>query len=575
MSVVNGFMIVLMILLLTYTFYRLVRKKSLLMTIPACCQVFSLAIAVPGFIDNVEAHPVIQASNLILGILLPAVFFLVDYRSMINKIKSKGIYNGLVEASVQPEPDTRCLPAEGINHPARERQTGEIMKDLENLPEEIRKNIRKSLNHTHSLIKENKPADAYYIYDTLANVTGTSHMLYYNLADICYRLGKYDEAAEACKKALELADKAAYKVQDLYYNLGNALFMLQKYEKAAKNYEKVLEIDPSNIPACENLAFTYVHMGEKDKGIKLLDHLKTGEGSYRAYFISGKLLNEAARYQEAEEELKNCIKLEPAGIEARDELGKALLRQNKYEAALEIFEEIIKLNPDEYTAWCSRANLCSRLKRWEDTVSSYNEAIRLKPDNCKNYYNLAAALEECGSGDLAIEAYKNAIKVNPDFTEAYNNLGIALSIAGRQQEAQDVYEEGIKLNPQDFSLFFNMGMNLFETGRYMEAVAAYRNALDINPGELEIYYCLGAALTELRRYNDAIEAYKSALSIKPSDGELHYNIAAIYAMLGRYDIAGENLKQAIALKEDVRTDAMKNRAFDGMRGRNDFKEMVS
>jgi tetratricopeptide (TPR) repeat protein len=575
MSVVNGFLIVLMILLLTYTFYRLVRKKSLLMVIPACCQVFSLAVALPGFIDNVEAIPVVQASNLLLGILLPAFFILIDYHSMVKKVKNKGIYNGLVEATLKSEPDTRCLPSEGINRPAREKQIVEIMKDLKNLPEDIQKNIRKSLNHAQSLISENKLSDAYYIYDTLAKVTGASYMLFYNAADICYRLGRYNDASESYKKALELADQASLKVQELYYNHGNTYFMLKKYEKAASSFEKALEIDPSNIPANENLAFTYVHMGEKEKGIGLLNRLKTGDGSYRASFISGRLLNDASRYQEAEAELRNCIKLQPLGIEARDELGKALLRQNKYEAALEIFEEIIKLKPDEYQAWCSRASLFSRLKRWSDAASSYSEAIKLRPDNYRNYYNMAVALEECGSWESAIEAYRNTIKVNPAFADAYNNLGIALSIAGKQQEALAVYEEGIRINRQDFSLFFNMGMNLFEAGRYIEAVASYRNALDINPKELEVYYCLGAALTELRHYNDAIEAYKSALNIKPSDGELHYNIAAIYAMLGRYDIAGENLKQAISLKEDVRSDARKNRAFDGMRGRKDFREMVS
>ena len=365
MSVVNGFLIVLMLLLLTYTFYRLVRKRSLLMIIPACCQVFSLAVAIPGFIDNVEALPVIQASNLIFGILLPAVYIFADYRTMIKKVKSNGIYNGFVEAPLHSAPDTRCLPAEGINRPAREKQTGEIMKDLNHLPEEIQKNIRKSLNHLHSLISENKLADAYIVYDTLSRVAGTSYALYYNLADICYRLGKYNDAAEAYKKALEFADKAVTNVQDLYYNLGNTFFMLKKYEKAANNYEKALESEPSNVPACENLAFAYVHMGEKDKGIKLLDRIKTGDGGYRAYFISGRLLNDAARYPEAEEEFKKCIKLEPAAIDARDELGKALLRQNKFTAALEVFEEILKLNPDEYAAWCSRASTwCGRAASW-------------------------------------------------------------------------------------------------------------------------------------------------------------------------------------------------------------------
>ena len=120
-----------------------------------------------------------------------------------------------------------------------------------------------------------------------------------------------------------------------------------------------------------------------------------------------------------------------------------------------------------------------------------------------------------------------------------------------------------------------MNSAFFSIWVYAQAAAAYRDALEIKPDELEIYYYLGAALTELRRYNDAIDAYKSALKIKPEDGELHYGLAAIYAMLGRYDIAGDNLKCAIELKSEVRLDAMRNKAFDGMRGRSDFKEMIS
>lgn len=575
MTVINGFIIVFMLLLLAYSLYRLFRKKSLLMVIPVCSQVFSLVIAVLSMIHDVEAPQYIELAYVLLGILPPSVFLFIDYVRMIRKIKSGGIYEGLVEQPARPASAPACLPPEGINEPAREKQIQEIMKELKNLPEDIQKNVRKCLGHAHALLGEKDAAGPYYIYGACARIAGSSYMLYYNWACICYRLKKYEEALENCKKALEFAKDAPLEQQDILYNMGNAYYMLESYGNAAKSFEKALEANGENIQAAENLAFTYVRMGEKEKGIELLSNTKADQGNFRPHFISGRLLHEAGQYARAEEELMKSARMRPDSIEALEELSRVLMKQEKNEAALEVFDKILGLEPDYYNAWSNKGHVNSKLGRWKEAAASYREAVRVRPDSSKSYYNMAVALQECGNSKAAADAFKNAIRINPGFVDAYNNLGITLSLAGRYEEALEVYEEGIKRNPRDFSLFFNMGTSLFETGRYMEAAAAYRDALELKPDELEIYYYLGAALTEIRHYNDAIEAYKSALEIKPTDGELHYNIAAIYAMLGRYDIAGENLKHAIELDGEVRRDAMQNKAFDGMRGRSDFKKMIS
>ncbi|MEN6315312.1 MAG: tetratricopeptide repeat protein [Clostridiaceae bacterium] len=575
MTVINSFIIVLVLLLLIYSLYRLFRKKSLLMVIPACAQVFSLVIAILSLIHDVEVPQYIELAYILLGILPPSVFLFIDYVRMIRKVKSRGIYEGLVEQPAKTAPVPACLPPEGINEPAKEKQIQDVMKDLKNLPDDIQKNVRKCLGHAHALLGENDLAGPYYIYSTCAKIAGSSYMLYYNWACICYRLKKYEEVLENCKKALELLNGTVSEQQDILYNMGNAYYMLDNYGSAARSFEKVLEVNGENVQSVENLAFTYVHMGEKEKGIELLSNTKADPGNFRAHFISGRLLHEAGEYARAEEELRKSARLRPDSIEVLEELGRVLMKQEKNEAALEVFDEILKLAPDHYNTWSNKAHVNSKLGSWKEAAASYKEAVRIRPDSSISYYNMAIALQECGNSKAAADAFKSAIRINPGFVAAYNNLGITLSLAGRYEEALEVYEEGIKRNPHDFSLFFNMGMSLFETGKHMEAAAAYRDALDLKPDELEIYYYLGAALTEIRHYNDAIEAYKSALDIKPTDGELHYNIAAIYAMLGRYDIAVENLKHAIELDSEVRSDIMQNRAFDGMRSRNDFKEMIS
>lgn len=573
-TVINGFIIVSMLVLLLYSFYRMLRKKSLLMLIPVCVQIFPIPLAVLSFINDVEALPFVEASYIIFGILIPVFFIIHDYKVMTCKIKTTGSFTGLVEKAPAADALTFSLPPEGINPLAGDMQISEIMKDLKKLPEDLQKNFRKCISHANSLRADKDPERAYYIYDTLAKAANSSYMLYYNLAGICFSLGKYDEALEAYKKAQELSGPDDPGRSDIFYNMGNAYYMLGKYEHAVKSYEKAIDSGYKGNNACENLAFSHIRSGDSQKGIETLKNITTEQKDYRAAFILGKLLHEAGKPEEAEKALRDAVKYENGSIEARIELGSVLVLQKKTEEALQIFDEIIQLAPDNYQAWYNRANVSGRLKRWKDAVKAYREAARIKPESYSCHYNMAIALEETGDQAAAIESYKTAIKLNPDFTDAYNNLGIALSSLGRRDEAIETYTEAIRRKPEEFSLYFNMGMCYFEEGRYIYAAAAYRNALDIKPDELEIYYYLGAALTELRNYNDAIEAYKSALEIKPSDGELYYHIAAIYAMLGRYEIAEENLKRAVSLDEKVREDVGRNHAFDGMRGKKEFRKIA-
>lgn len=574
MTVVNGFIIILMLVLLLYSAYRMIRKRSLLMLIPVCIQTFPIPLAVLSFINDVEAEPYVEAVYIAFGILLPAFFIIYDYRTMTGRVKMSGAYDGLVEKASAAAGTVTSLPSEGINPPAGDIQVSEVMRDLKKLPEELQKNFRKCISHANALKADKDLESAYFIYDTLSKAANTSYMLFYNLAGICYGLGRYDEALEACKKAQDLVEADEQGRSDIFYNMGNAYYMLGKYENAVKSYEKAIDAGSTGNNVMENLAFAYIRRGDPEKGVETLKKIASEENDYRASFILGKLMNEAGRPDEAEKALRDAVKYRPDSIEARDELGRVLVRQKKPEDALLVFEEIIHINPEHFQAWSGKAGVCVKLERWKEAVSAYREAIRIRPDSYQCYYNLAMALEESGSHDAAIEAYKTAIRLNPEFTDAYNNLGIALSSLGRRDEALEVYSEAIRRKPEEFSLYFNMGMCYFEDGKYTQAAAAYRNALDIKPDELEIYYFLGAALTELRNYNDAIEAYKSALEIKPSDGELYYHLAAIYAMLGRYEIAGENLRQAISYNESVLEDIKLNHAFDGMRGRGEFKKLI-
>lgn len=547
------------------------------MLLPVCAQVFAFVLALLSFVNNVKVEQYIELVFLTFAILPPILFIIHDYIKMIGKLKKDGVYRGFIEKAQNNKKKQAALSLsqKGINSQTVWKPTAEIMSEIVDLPEELQKNIRKFLNHAHGLIREDNYEESYYIYDILSKTVGRSPLLYYNFALICCQRSKYINALEAFKKANRLFEGNIPAQSDINYSIGNTYYMLRDLRNALKYYERALEMNPDNMQAVENLSLAYVRLGEAEKGTNTFQKYSTDTGNYRNQFIWGLLLHEAGRYQEAEYALKRALSVNPDRLEALEELGKVLMKRNKPEEALDVYKGMLRIDRNNYSAWSAKADAYLKLTKWKDAISCYKEAIRIKPDCYKSYYNMAAALEESGNKKAGIEAYSTAISINPDFSDAYNNLGILLSMSGMHEEALKVYEEGTKRGSKNPSLYFNMGMCLFDDGRYKDAATAYQNALAIKPDEFEIFYYLGAAYTEMRHYNDAIEAYKSALKIKPSDGELYYNLASIYAMLGRYDISIENLQRAIEINKDIREDVVGNNAFFGMRGRKEFKQLIS
>jgi tetratricopeptide (TPR) repeat protein len=71
-----------------------------------------------------------------------------------------------------------------------------------------------------------------------------------NLGDLCYRGGKYEEAADAYGRAAKLAPELG---DDLYFKLGNIAFRQRDIATARENWKRVLQLNPGHQLARTNL----------------------------------------------------------------------------------------------------------------------------------------------------------------------------------------------------------------------------------------------------------------------------------------------------------------------------------
>ena len=122
---------------------------------------------------------------------------------------------------------------------------------------------------------------------------------------------------------------------EAHYNLGDAYEEIPDYNKAAEQYQLALDADPTFYPAYNNLARLYI-LRQKDyvAAMRLLEHALSFEPKepsilYTLYKNYGWASLDAGYLGQAEQNLRNALKLDLQRGSAHCLLGKVLERQGR------------------------------------------------------------------------------------------------------------------------------------------------------------------------------------------------------------------------------------------------------
>ena len=90
----------------------------------------------------------------------------------------------------------------------------------------------------------------------------------YNLGNALYKAERFDKAEQTMRRAAADSLRTDGERAEAFYNLGNAQFKQQKYKEALESYKQSLRLNPSDMEAKYNYAYTK----------RLLDQNKNGGG---------------------------------------------------------------------------------------------------------------------------------------------------------------------------------------------------------------------------------------------------------------------------------------------------------
>ena len=173
-------------------------------------------------------------------------------------------------------------------------------------------------------------------------------------------------------------------------------------------------------------------------------------GDAHAFFERGMDAHKNDRDEEAVEDFKQAVQLDPDFAEAHYRLGVVLHitgqtdeAQKSFEEAVKAYEKLTKQDPKNSDAYYFMALCYERLDKYEDAVRALKEAVRNSPDDDK-YYELALAHFKLAQYDESVAALNKALEINPDNYPAQDLLEKAKAGAERVAEIRRHQEQLLK-----------------------------------------------------------------------------------------------------------------------------------
>ncbi|MFH1552648.1 MAG: tetratricopeptide repeat protein [Candidatus Omnitrophota bacterium] len=212
--------------------------------------------------------------------------------------------------------------------------------------------------------------------------------------------------------------------------------------------DRVLAFSAQDMPAMHYKAVSYLKSGRDDEMMEIMDeYAKNNPRDARAWYIKGRLTLAAGKTEEAEQDFKEAVRVDPTYDNGYMGLALAAFIKGQSHIGIEYLEQVIEINP------------------------KHSEALLI----------LGSAYSEAGQNQKSLQTAKKAVEINPYDYDSLVNLGTAYTRQGYLQEGARYYLEATRLYPERPLAYYNLAHVFLAGGQEQEAAKWLRKALDVDP----------------------------------------------------------------------------------------------
>lgn len=168
-------------------------------------------------------------------------------------------------------------------------------------------------------------------------------------------------------------------------------------------------------------------------------------------------------------------------------------RINMLKQAEEHLREAIRIHPLYREAYHILGNCLNYQKRYDESVSSYLKALEIDPSYKDAENNLAITYkqggryfgEQQGNLEKSIAYLEQAVVMVPNDYEANRLLGVAYGIKGRPDKAIEYFSKATTIEPNNADAWYMLGSAYYNSGDAANGQAYHEKAVAIDPKVIE------------------------------------------------------------------------------------------
>ena len=247
--------------------------------------------------------------------------------------------------------------------------------------------------------------------------------------------------------------------------------------------------------------------GLAQEALDQLDRIRPDNPRMAATFhvTRGKALERLARFDEAEADWLEALRIDPAAPEAGWNLLNLYYLQWREDDARRLALRLFEAEPDSH----DRALLLLELSRQDarppapgSLVQLFGPAVQDHPGDFRSSLALGLAYTRAGQAEKGIDLLRRVVKSHPDRVEAWDSLLTCLDESGQV----DALEEELARLPAGMAgshRLLKHRARAAQQGRWKEAVELYRQAQSAEPYNRVVEYRLSRALRHVGQGNEA------------------------------------------------------------------------
>ncbi|RYP18082.1 hypothetical protein DL767_009897 [Monosporascus sp. MG133] len=413
-----------------------------------------------------------------------------------------------------------------------------------------------------------------------------SASLLFNVAESYSILGKYKEAEQMHRQALELREAVlGREYPDTLASMNSFAVSLRnqgKYEEAEELHWQALQIikkklggnHPDTLTSMNNLALTLQSQGKYEEAEQM---------HRQALELRKEVLGEK------DPDILNSISSLAGVFEGQ---GKYMEAEQMHRQALELREAALgREHPDTLA---SRNNLAAIFRCQGEYVKAeqtHRQTLELSkgvlgsehPHTLTIMNNLALVLNDQGKYEEAEQMHRQTLELekevlgreHPNTLTSMNNLGSVLNSQGKYEEAERIYRQTWQLikkkpgreHPSILGCMNNLALVLDSQGKYAEAEGMHRQTLELSekvlgekhPNTFTSMNNLALVLDSQGKYEEAEQMHREILKLKkmvlgkkhPDTLSSMNNLAVVLHSQGKYKEAEQMYRQTLGLREAV------------------------